>query len=119
MYKSVVVVAISLAGMFIAPLAMVDDLHSPAPQAAPYSVTSPGSDRTMSHAQLSVPGAPAAATRASIAHRVVLSAPASGGVPQQLVIVWSLLAFLALALAFAIIRIRKSRDEPAQLRLSL
>ncbi|HEY5229440.1 MAG TPA: hypothetical protein VIJ11_00925 [Galbitalea sp.] len=120
MYKSLVVVAVALAGIFAAPLAMLDDLHSTAPQAsAAYSAAAPESARTISDAQLSVPGAPTVLAPAPVTQGNIQPAHASGGVPQQLVFVWSLLGFLALALGFAIIRVRKSRDEPAQLRLSL
>jgi predicted cation transporter len=108
MYKTFVFVTVIVAGVFLAPVATSAALGVPPTHvvavATPPASTSGAALRS---ARLSVPGKPAPAAAVAKSEAARTSLP-----PVQLMIVWPLLALIALGISFSVRRmVRRSEDD--------
>jgi hypothetical protein len=114
MYKTFVFATVIVAGVFLAPVATSAALAVPPPHvAAAATVTASHASAGFSSAQLSVPGKPAPAAAARPSHASVSHAAETALPPVQLMIVWALLALIAVVISFSVRRtLRRSEDDP-------
>ncbi len=100
MYKTFVFATVIVAGVFLAPVATSAALAAPAPhQVASSQASGAGSDVSFSSARLSVPGAHPTTDVSPRADAGRVSLP-----PVQMLIVWSLLALIALTISLCVRR---------------
>jgi hypothetical protein len=120
MYKTFIFATVIVAGVFLAPVATSAAIAaSPAHVAAATSIHSSTSGTEISAARLSVPGHPVPDNSVATSHAVGASSSSrpsvqSGLPPVQLVIVWALLALIAVVTFLSVRRmLRRGEDDPA------
>ncbi len=110
MYKSFVFATVIVAGVFLAPVATSAALAAPpAHVVAAAQAPSSSSGRTFSSARLSTPGKPAPAVSVARSEVARTSLP-----PVQLMIVWALLALIAVVTFFSVRRMLRRGEDDAR-----